>query len=82
MQTIIVYTKENCPLCDEALATLQLLRHDYSFAIDERDIYTNDDWLETYQLQIPVIDINGTTLNCEQISYEAVEAALQVANSK
>ncbi|HLR61277.1 MAG TPA: glutaredoxin family protein [Lentibacillus sp.] len=76
MQQIILYTKENCPLCDHAFAMLELLQHDYSFEIELRDIYTNDKWLEQYQLQIPVVQFRAATLNCEQISYEALEQAL------
>ncbi|GGK03479.1 hypothetical protein GCM10007063_27110 [Lentibacillus kapialis] len=79
MQHIIFYTKENCPLCDEALAMLELLQHEYSFGIEQRDIYTNDEWLERYQLLIPVIHIGTVTLDCEQISYEALEHALRKA---
>ncbi|WP_010532157.1 glutaredoxin family protein [Lentibacillus jeotgali] len=76
MERIIFYTKENCPLCDNALAMLKLLQHDYPFEIEERDIYTNDAWLEQYQLQIPVVQFRGTILNCEQISYQALEHTL------
>ncbi|QKY69880.1 glutaredoxin family protein [Lentibacillus sp. CBA3610] len=80
MRHIIFYTKENCSLCDDALATLELLRHDYPFEIEKRDIHTKDEWLEKYQLQIPVVQINDTTLNCEQISYDALEQALRKAS--
>ncbi|HLS10210.1 glutaredoxin family protein [Lentibacillus sp.] len=77
MQHVIFYTKENCPLCDNALAILELLQHDYPLEIEERNIYTNDEWLEKYQLEIPVVQIKDITLNCEQISYESLERALE-----
>lgn len=80
MQNVIFYTKENCSLCDDARSLLNLLKHDYLFQLEERDIYSKDEWLEKYQLMIPVVKINDTTLDCEKISYEVLEKALKEAN--
>lgn len=80
MRKLIFYTKENCSLCDDAKVLLDLLRHEYPFEMDERDIYTNDVWLEEYQLMIPVVKINNITLDCEQISYDSLEKALKESN--
>lgn len=77
MRHIIFYTKEKCPLCDDVRAMLELIRYDCPFEIEERNIYEKDEWLEKYQLQIPVVEINDTSLNCEQISYEALNQALR-----
>ncbi|WP_373893324.1 glutaredoxin family protein [Virgibacillus natechei] len=77
MLNVIYYMKENCSLCDEANALLTLLQHDYSFTIEERDIYTNDDWLEEYQLLIPYVKINETELDCEQINIDTLEKAIK-----
>ncbi|GAB4072878.1 hypothetical protein GCM10028778_05650 [Barrientosiimonas marina] len=82
MPTITIYLKDNCPLCDEALSILNLLRSDYSFEVEKWDIETNDDWLERYQLQIPVVIINGAAFNGSQISYEALERALSAFEAK
>lgn len=80
MININFYTKEHCPLCDDALALIEILQHDYSFSIEMRDIYSNDEWLEQYQLSIPVVSIGDMELDCTQISLETVEAALQIAD--
>jgi len=77
MQTVIFYTKENCPLCDQALTLLSTFQQDYAFEIECRDIHSNDEWLEKYQLIIPVIDINGDKLNCEQMNFPHIEAILK-----
>ncbi|WP_163970501.1 glutaredoxin family protein [Oceanobacillus halotolerans] len=79
MVNVIFYTKDNCSLCEDAKALLLMLKHDYPFELEERDIYTNDDWLEKYQLLIPYVDVNGQTLNCEEISYEVLEQVLKDA---
>jgi len=71
------YTKENCSLCEDAYALIMMLQNDYPFEVDERDIYTNDEWLEEYQLLIPAVRINDTFLTCEQMSFQALEIALK-----
>ncbi|MEN1967275.1 glutaredoxin family protein [Lentibacillus sp. N15] len=82
MSHVIFYTKNNCPLCEDARALLKLLQQDYSFTMEERDIYTNDEWLEKYQLLIPYVKVNTVELNCEQINYDTLEDALQLMRSK
>lgn len=77
MQKVIFYTKEVCSLCDEAYALLKMFQNDYSFEIETRDIETNDEWLEEYQLLIPVVQINDTVLNCEEIDFSSLENALK-----
>lgn len=78
MLKVIFYTKVNCSLCDDAATLLSMLQQDYLFEIEERDIYTNDTWLEEYQLLIPFVKINETTLDCEQINMDTLEQALKV----
>ncbi|MEW9675924.1 glutaredoxin family protein [Lentibacillus sp. L22] len=80
MINVIFYTKENCPLCENALALLKLLQQDYSFDIDTRDIYSNDNWLEKYQLLIPYVKIGAVELDCEQINLATLEDAIKMAN--
>lgn len=77
MLNVEFYTKQNCALCEEAYTLLKLLQNDYPFQIDERDIYTNDVWLEEYQLIIPVVRINDTVLTCEEMKLDQLETALQ-----
>ncbi|SHF85615.1 glutaredoxin family protein [Ornithinibacillus halophilus] len=77
MMKVIYYTKDNCSLCDDAKALLLMLQHDYPFELEERDIYTKDEWLEEYQLLIPYVQINQTTLNCEELNIGSLEKALK-----
>lgn len=79
MTHVLFYTKENCPLCEEAYSLLTLLQRDYIFTIEKRDIYTNDAWLEMYQLQIPYVQIKDVGLNVEQINIDTLEKALKEA---
>jgi len=77
MQKVIFYTKEVCSLCEDAYALLKMFQRDYPFEIEERDIYTNDDWLEEFQLLIPFVQINNTTLNCEELNIISLEKAIK-----
>ncbi|WLD95467.1 glutaredoxin family protein [Alkalihalobacillus sp. AL-G] len=61
--TVQFYTKKNCPLCDNAYQVLEELQEEYNFTIEERDIYSNDKWLEAYGLMIPVVQVNGVDID-------------------
>ncbi|WP_078594435.1 glutaredoxin family protein [Evansella clarkii] len=68
------YTKTGCPLCDKGLDVTKDLQKKYSFEIIERDIYSNEEWLELYQIRIPVVeDENGYVLEEGIISSPALE---------
>jgi glutaredoxin len=59
-QTIItLYTRNRCPLCDKAKATLLELKEDWNFRLEEIDIETSDELTEHYGLMIPVVHIDG-----------------------
>ena len=77
MSKVYFYTKENCSLCEEARAIILLLQKYYPFELVERDIYTNDAWLEEYQLIIPAVELNGNRLNCEELNFETLEETLK-----
>jgi len=77
MQKVIFYTKEICSLCDDAKALLLMFQRDYPFELEERDIYTKDEWLEKYQLLIPYVQINDSTLDCEEINIDSLEQILK-----
>lgn len=73
MPTVIFYTKDICSLCDDAEALVSMFQHEYEFELEERDIYSNDEWLEQYQLLIPVVEVNGEQITCEEMGYDALE---------
>ncbi|SET10721.1 Glutaredoxin-like domain [Oceanobacillus limi] len=77
MLKVIFYTKEICSLCDDAMALLHMLQNDYEFEIEERDIYTNDKWLEEYQLLIPYVQIKDIGIDCEHMDMEVLEQAIK-----
>lgn len=70
------YTKDPCPLCDEVIVMLELLREEYPFVLEERDITSNEDWLKKYQEHIPVIEIAGEQLYRIDMNYDSIKAFL------
>ena len=51
---VVLYTKD-CGLCVKAKQVLQEVQCEYSFQIEEIDIYEDNDLLEKYHLMIPVV---------------------------
>lgn len=76
MLQVRLYMKENCPLCDDVKAQLWLLQQEFAFEIEERNIYSCDEWLMDYQLNIPVVEVNGEQLDCASVSYHAIKNLL------
>ncbi|SFA56262.1 Glutaredoxin [Anoxybacillus pushchinoensis] len=74
---IVVYSKENCCLCDEAKAILRELQVEW----EEVDIYKNEQWLERYQLMIPVIEIDGEMVAYGRIHKDVIRKRLQQQRS-
>ena len=54
---VILYTKEECGLCQKAKKLLQELQDEYVFDLKEINIYEDEQLLEKYHLMIPVVEI-------------------------
>ncbi len=51
-----------------------MFKEDFSIEIVERDIYTNDAWLEEYQIRIPVVeDEKGNVLDEGILSFSTLD---------
>jgi glutaredoxin len=59
---VVLYTREGCHLCDDALAILERVRADQPFELDARDIERDDDLLRRYLERIPVVELDGEEL--------------------
>ena len=79
---INLYSKTNCPLCDKAKQVLQELQKEFSFQINEIDIYKDDVLLEKYQLLIPVVEIDGEGVAFGIVQKDVIrKRLLEVGNS-
>jgi hypothetical protein len=71
MRVITVYSKPDCHLCEELLVSLGRLQAELAFAIEERDITTDDRLHRAYLERIPVVTLDGEEL-CDYFLDEAL----------
>jgi glutaredoxin len=57
--TVVLYSRPDCHLCDDARAVLERVRADAPFELVERDIDADDRLLRAYLERIPVVEIDG-----------------------
>ncbi|QSS99541.1 glutaredoxin family protein [Pontibacillus sp. ALD_SL1] len=74
---IILYTKKDCSLCEEAKELIETLAYDYEFVIREKDIYEEDKLIERYGLMIPVVEIDGVEVGYGKIDLFSLSNRLQ-----
>jgi glutaredoxin len=74
---ITLFTRPNCPLCDEAKMMLELVREDFPFEYEEVDIEIDDAIHEKYMLMIPVVEKDGEVVIYGNIGYIELLEALE-----
>jgi glutaredoxin len=75
--TIVLYSRPDCHLCDEARAGLEQIRADgAAFELRELDIDSDDEMLKAYLERIPVIEIDGREVCDLGLDAGAVRAVL------
>jgi glutaredoxin len=57
--TLTLYSKPGCHLCDDVRATLDELRPEHAFALEEIDITTDAELFARYRFEIPVLLMDG-----------------------
>ena len=75
---LIFYTRENCPLCEEAKRMLELVNEDFLIDYREVDIESDEYLHQKYMLMIPVIEREGEVLLYGNISYIELIKALEL----
>jgi glutaredoxin len=59
MRTVVIYGREGCCLCEQALELLERVRETRPFALEQRDIESDEQLLAAYLERIPVVTIDG-----------------------
>ena len=82
MTVVVLYSRPDCHLCDEARAGLERLRSQGAkFELRERDIDADDALLHAYLERIPVIEVDGVEV-CELgLDLDAVRARLDTVSA-
>lgn len=73
-----LYTRSNCPLCDEAKLMIGLINEDFPLAYREVDIESDDALHEKYMLMIPVLEKDNEVLLYGNIGYVELLEALEI----
>lgn len=73
---LTLYTRPNCPLCEEAKLMLQLIQEDFPVEFKEVNIEEDDRLHEKYMLMIPVLEEDGKVLIYGNIGYAEILEAL------
>ena len=58
-RNVILYARDGCHLCEDALAIVRRVRTRIPFALEQRDIDSDDAWFKLYLERIPVLEIDG-----------------------
>ena len=61
MKRVVLYTRVDCHLCDDALAQLEDVRarHPFELAIVDLDTEAPDDKRTAYDWEVPVVELDG-----------------------
>ena len=75
MVTVDFYTRRGCHLCEAAEAVLRAEQKHTRFTLSIHDIDTNPDWLDLYNLLVPVTVLP----NGDELHYRVDPARLRAA---
>ena len=73
---ILLYTRQNCPLCAEAEAKLTDFAGRFPLSIESRDVDSAHEWRQTYGMEVPVVFLGDKKLFRYRIDDAAFEEAL------
>ncbi|TWT24335.1 glutaredoxin family protein [Planomicrobium sp. CPCC 101110] len=73
-----LYTRPNCPLCEEAKLMIGLVQEDFPLEYQEINIETDHDLHEKYMLMIPVLEKDRKILLYGNIGYADLLGALDL----
>ncbi|TMK58785.1 MAG: glutaredoxin family protein [Actinobacteria bacterium] len=82
MATVVVYSRPECHLCEEAISQIvALYEQGYRFELHEVDIESHDLLLRRYLERIPVVEIDGAEVSELVLDRDAVTAKLDTVGA-
>lgn len=79
---LVVISKDDCPLCDEALAVIESVRQKHPFKLDVVKMEPGDEWYERYWDMIPVGLVNDKMIFKYRIKPEDLLTRLRARAGK
>jgi Glutaredoxin-like domain (DUF836) len=59
MTGVVLYMRDGCHLCEDALVIVERVRGRVPFELEQRDIESDDELFKRYLERIPVVEIDG-----------------------
>jgi predicted DCC family thiol-disulfide oxidoreductase YuxK len=82
MTTVVLYSRTDCHLCDEARAAILAIRDQgLRFKLREIDIESDDELLLRYLERIPVVSIEGEIVSELILDRDALRARLDTVRA-
>ena len=75
MLTIHYYSRRGCHLCEVMLEELLPLLRDRA-EIELRDIDSNPEWLQKYDIRVPVVEVDGEVVSEYPLNYDGIHRSL------
>jgi glutaredoxin len=74
---VTVYSRKNCHLCDVAIENLETVKFELKFDIEKIYIDGNDELINKYGEEVPVIHIDGLHHDIFRVDLERFKASLE-----
>jgi c-di-GMP-related signal transduction protein len=82
MADVVVYSRPECHLCEEAMAHIVALHAEgYRFSLHEVDIESNELLLRRHLERIPVVEVDGVEVSELILDREALTARLDTVGA-
>ncbi|XP_031694340.1 glutaredoxin-like protein C5orf63 homolog [Anarrhichthys ocellatus] len=82
LPTLTLFTKDPCPLCDEANEELEPLKHRFVFQQVDISLPENRAWWDSYRWDIPVFHLNGQFVMKHRVDVVLLDKLLQDAETQ
>ncbi|KAK7484496.1 hypothetical protein BaRGS_00024252 [Batillaria attramentaria] len=76
LPVLTMYTKDPCPLCDQARGELERYKHRYRLEKVDITLPENKKWYKEYRFDIPVFHLNGSFLMKHKVDHEKIQREL------
>ncbi|MFQ3544864.1 glutaredoxin family protein [Halobacillus rhizosphaerae] len=77
MNHIQLLMRKGCHLCEEMRTIIEMAAWETEIEVTEIDIEKNEELLQRYMLEIPVVIINGEELDYRSINLSSLRERLQ-----
>ncbi|KAG7237121.1 hypothetical protein INR49_032783 [Caranx melampygus] len=81
LPTLTLFTKDPCPLCDEAKEALEPIKHRFVLQQVDISLQENKVWFDRYRWDIPVFHLNGQFVMKHRVDIVLLDKLLQDAET-